>query len=116
LSLAHNGVLFLDELTLYRRDVLETLRGPVEEGVVRIARRGGAISYPCRFSLVATMNPCPCGYLGDSVRPCRCSERQIELYRAKLSALRDRISQFAAHHKERTGTVRANGSLHDHRE
>ncbi|CAN5719439.1 YifB family Mg chelatase-like AAA ATPase [soil metagenome] len=84
-SLAHHGVLFLDELALYRRDVLETLRTPLEEGAVRIARSGGTVSFPCRFSLVAAMNPCPCGYLGDPRRRCRCSNHQIELYRGRLS-------------------------------
>jgi magnesium chelatase family protein len=84
-SLAHRGVLFLDELGLYRRDVLESLRAPVEEGVVRIARSGGVISYPCRFALVAAMNPCQCGFHGDSRKPCRCSERQLQLYRARIS-------------------------------
>jgi magnesium chelatase family protein len=84
-SLAHHGVLFLDELTLYRRDCLEALRGPLEDGAVRIARSGGAISYPCRFSLIAAMNPCACGYLGDPRRACSCSPRGLELYRAKLS-------------------------------
>lgn len=84
-SLAHHGVLFLDELTLYRNDVLESLRAPLEEGQVRIVRAGGAIRYPCRFSLVAAMNPCACGYAGDSVRPCRCSHHALEAYRAKLS-------------------------------
>lgn len=85
ISLAHNGTLFLDELTLYRRDVLESLRAPLEDGVVRIARSGGSIAFPCRFSLVAAMNPCPCGYLGDPKRHCRCSERQIQLYEARIS-------------------------------
>jgi magnesium chelatase family protein len=84
-SLAHNGVLFLDELALYRRDVLEALRGPVEDGIVRIARSGGVISYPCRFSLIAAMNPCPCGHSGDGGILCRCSERELQLYRARLS-------------------------------
>ena len=91
-SLAHGGVLFLDELSLYRRDVLEALRGPLEDGVVTIARSGGAISFPCRFSLVAAMNPCPCGYLGDIRRPCSCSARSLELYRSRLSGpLLDRL-------------------------
>jgi magnesium chelatase family protein len=85
ISLAHHGVLFLDELILYRREVLDALRAPLEEGVVRIARSGGAISYPCRFSLVAAMNPCGCGFTGDKKRRCRCSARQLGLYRSKLS-------------------------------
>ncbi|CAN5333528.1 YifB family Mg chelatase-like AAA ATPase [soil metagenome] len=84
-SLAHHGVLFLDELTLYRADVLESLRAPLEEGQVRIARAGGAICYPCRFSLIAAMNPCPCGYAGNSVRACRCSHHALAVYRARLS-------------------------------
>ena len=84
-SLAHNGALFLDELALYRRDVLEALRGPVEDGIVRIARSGGVISYPCRFSLIAAMNPCPCGHSGDDGIMCRCSGRELELYRTRLS-------------------------------
>lgn len=84
-SLAHHGVLFLDELALYRTDALESLRSPLEEGVVRIARAGGAITYPCRFSLVGAMNPCPCGYSGDARRDCRCSERNLQSYRSKLS-------------------------------
>ena len=84
-SLAHNGVLFLDEMALYRRDVLEALRGPVEDGIVRIARSGGVISYPCRFSLIAAMNPCPCGHSGDDGMLCRCSGRELDLYRARLS-------------------------------
>lgn len=85
ISLAHNGSLFLDELTLYRREVLESLRAPLEDGVVRIARSGGTVSFPCRFSLIAAMNPCPCGYNGDAKRRCRCNDRQIELYRARFS-------------------------------
>jgi magnesium chelatase family protein len=84
-SLAHHGVLFLDELPLYRRDVLESLRGPLEEGTVRIARVGGVVRYPCRFSLIAAMNPCPCGYWDDGQRPCRCSESQRTRYLARLS-------------------------------
>jgi magnesium chelatase family protein len=84
-SLAHHGVLFLDELSLYRRDALEALRAPLEEGIVRIARSGGSISYPCHFCLVAAMNPCPCGYLGDGRRQCTCSEVRLAAYRSRLS-------------------------------
>jgi magnesium chelatase family protein len=84
-SLAHLGVLFLDEISLYRRDVLESLRGPLEDGVVRIARSGGVISYPCRFSLIGAMNPCPCGFRGDESRPCDCTGPEIQRYRSRLS-------------------------------
>ena len=85
ISLAHNGILFLDELPLYRPAALESLRGPLEDGRVRVVRSGGAISFPSRFSLIAAMNPCPCGYLGDSSRSCRCSARRLESYCARLS-------------------------------
>lgn len=84
-SFAHHGVLFLDELPLYHRAVLETLRGPLEDGVIRIARSAGAIAYPCRFSLIAAMNPCPCGYVDEPKKECRCNPRQIDLYRSRLS-------------------------------
>jgi magnesium chelatase family protein len=84
-SLAHLGVLFLDEISLYRRDALESLRGPLEDGIVRIARSGGVISFPCRFSLVGAMNPCPCGFQGDESRSCSCSGFEIDRYRSKLS-------------------------------
>ena len=85
ISLAHLGVLFLDEITLFNPLVLETLRGPLEEGRVRLARSGGAINYPCRFSLVAAMNPCPCGYLGDPRRNCSCPAYRVAAYNRKLS-------------------------------
>jgi magnesium chelatase family protein len=84
-SLAHLGVLFLDELPLYRGDVLESLRVPLESGRVRIARSSGAISYPSRFSLIAAMNPCPCGFTGDNRRACSCRQQRLEGYRSKLS-------------------------------
>jgi magnesium chelatase family protein len=84
-SLANLGVLFLDEISLYRRDVLESLRGPLEDGVVRIARSGGVISYPCRFSLIGAMNPCPCGFRGDESRHCDCTVAEIARYRSRLS-------------------------------
>lgn len=85
ISLAHLGVLFLDEITLFNPLILETLRGPLEEGRVRLARSGGAVSYPCRFSLIAAMNPCPCGYAGDRRRACTCSPRRVDAYSRKLS-------------------------------
>lgn len=92
LSLAHLGVLFLDELPEFRRDVLETLREPLEEGVVSVARAAATRSFPARFLLVAAMNPCPCGHLGDSRTACRCSDREVARYRRKISGpLLDRI-------------------------
>src|SRR5216117_1080928 len=91
-SLAHNGVLFLDELPAYRRNVLESLRQPLEEGTISITRVSAALTYPARVMLVAAMNPCPCGFLGDRIRPCVCSSVQIQRYRARVSGpLLDRI-------------------------
>ena len=82
--LAHNGVLFMDELPLFRRDALESLRAPLEDGVVRIARSGGVVTFPCRFSLVAAMNPCPCGH-GDEPGLCKCSPQAIHAYKSRIS-------------------------------
>ena len=91
-SLAHRGVLFLDELPEFRRDALEVIRQPLEEKRVTIARACGASVFPADFQLIAAMNPCPCGYLGDPRRACRCSRYEIERYRSKLSGpLLDRI-------------------------
>ncbi len=91
-SLAHNGVLFLDELPEYRRNVLEGLRQPLEEGTIAITRVSAAMSYPARVMLVAAMNPCPCGFLGDRARPCVCSPIQVQRYRARVSGpLLDRL-------------------------
>lgn len=84
-SLAHNGVLFLDELPEFRRSTLETLRQPLESGQVVISRASGTMTFPCRFMLAAAMNPCPCGYLGDRKRACTCSPAQIAHYRQKIS-------------------------------
>lgn len=84
-SLAHRGVLFLDEIALFRGDALESLRGPLEDGRVRLARSGGVVSYPARFSLIAAMNPCPCGFSEDPTRRCRCGRLQLHHYRTKLS-------------------------------
>src|SRR5687767_6542619 len=92
ISLAHNGVLFLDELPEFDRRVLEALRQPLEEGRVTIARAARTSSFPARFMFVAAMNPCPCGFLGDRRRTCRCSEPQIQRYASRISGpLRDRM-------------------------
>ena len=91
-SLSHQGVLFLDELTEFKRNVLEFLRQPLEDGFVTISRARQTVEYPAQFTLVASTNPCPCGYYGDTIQPCTCSPKQRELYWAKLSGpLLDRI-------------------------
>jgi magnesium chelatase family protein len=91
-SLAHNGVLFLDELTEFRRDAVESLRQPLEDGRVVVTRAGGSVEFPARFTLVAAANPCPCGFEGDTARTCRCREDQLARYRHRLSGpLLDRI-------------------------
>lgn len=92
ISLAHRGILFLDELTEFKRDVLEFLRQPLEDGYVSISRTRQSVAFPAQFTLVASTNPCPCGYFGDSIQACTCSPRQRETYWAKLSGpLMDRI-------------------------
>ena len=92
ISLAHRGVLFLDEFPEFPRHVLEALRQPLEDGVVTISRASGTISYPARFVLVAAANPCPCGFLGDEKKPCRCLPGQIIRYQKRLSGpILDRI-------------------------
>lgn len=92
ITLAHRGVLFLDEIVEFPRNVLEVLRQPLEDGEVAISRARTSIKYPARFMLVAAMNPCPCGFLGDSSKHCTCTEAQIQRYRSKLSGpLLDRI-------------------------
>lgn len=91
-TLSHNGVLFLDELPEFPRQVLEVLRQPLEDGQVTISRVNASLSYPSKFILVAAMNPCPCGFLGDSARPCTCSPNDIRRYTKKISGpLLDRI-------------------------
>jgi magnesium chelatase family protein len=91
-SLAHQGVLFLDELPEFPRNVLEQLRQPLEEGTVMIARSAGTLTFPARLMLVGAMNPCPCGFYGDPTRECRCTPGIIQRYLAKVSGpLLDRI-------------------------
>jgi len=92
ISLAHHGVLFLDEMAEFNRSVLEVLRQPLEEGCVRIARALRTVTFPARFMLIGAMNPCPCGFHGDESRPCRCTPLQIARYASRLSGpLRDRM-------------------------
>ncbi len=92
ISLAHNGVLFLDELPEFKRNVLEVLRQPLENGDVTVSRASGSFLFPARFILIAAMNPCPCGHLGDKRHRCKCRSLQIQQYRAKISGpLLDRI-------------------------
>ena len=91
-SLAHNGILFMDELPEFNRSVLEVLRQPIEDGVVTISRSKTALTFPASFMLVGSMNPCPCGYYGDTVKECTCSHAQISKYLKKISGpLLDRI-------------------------
>ena len=95
ISLAHGGVLFLDELAEFPTGVLQTLRQPIERGYVRIVRVDGAFTFPSRFQLLAASNPCPCGFLGDREVPCRCSAAMVERYRSKLRGpLADRIDMM----------------------
>jgi magnesium chelatase family protein len=92
ISLAHNGVLFLDEFTEFRRNILDLLRQPLEDGQVTIARASMSLSYPARFMLVAAMNPCPCGMWGSQDRPCTCGTHQMQRYRGRVSGpILDRI-------------------------
>ncbi|UCF10554.1 MAG: YifB family Mg chelatase-like AAA ATPase [Candidatus Bipolaricaulota bacterium] len=96
ISLAHHGVLFLDETPEFDRRVLETLRQPLEERSILLSRAGVSVRYPCSFTLVAAMNPCPCGYLGDSGRECVCGAEQVRRYRRRLSGpFLDRIDMVA---------------------
>ena len=85
ISLAHNGVLFLDELPEFGKGILEILRQPLENGTIRIARAASSLEYPCRFMLVAAMNPCACGYYGDSQHACKCSAIQLQRYLNRIS-------------------------------
>src|SRR5271163_4099634 len=109
-SLGHNGVLFLDELPEFQRNVLEVMRQPLEDGSVTIARATMSVTFPSRFMLAAAMNPCPCGFFGDSTRECHCSPAQIQRYVSKISGpLLDRIDIHievpAVKYKELRGNV-----------
>lgn len=95
ISLAHHGVLFLDEIPEYPRSVIESLRQPLEDHQITITRVNQHVTYPASFMLIATMNPCPCGYLGDKTHECTCTSNQIELYRKRLSGpILDRIDMI----------------------
>ena len=114
-SLAHRGVLFLDELPEFHRNVLEVLRQPLEDGVVTISRAVATVTFPCQFMLVAAMNPCPCGYYGDPKRECRCTPNQIQNYRNRISGpLLDRIDIHvevpAVSYQQLSGNVRGEPS------
>ena len=90
--MAHYGVLYLDEILEFRKETLETLRGPLEDKEVTISRLWASLTYPCNFMLIASMNPCPCGYYGSSIKNCICSPTSIKRYLSKLSGpLLDRI-------------------------
>ena len=91
-SLAHNGILFLDELPEFKRDILEILRQPLEDGVVMISRVNASFTYPARFQMVAAMNPCPCGFASDHIKTCSCTPQMIKRYLQRISGpLLDRI-------------------------
>ena len=90
--MAHYGVLYLEEILEFRKETLETLRGPLEDKEVTISRLWASLTYPCNFMLIASMNPCPCGYYGSSIKNCICSPTSIKRYLSKLSGpLLDRI-------------------------
>ena len=92
ISLAHNGVLFLDELPEFNKNTLEVMRGPLEDGIVTISRINATLTYPCDFMLVASMNPCPCGFYGSKEKECSCMPQAISKYLSKISGpLLDRV-------------------------
>src|SRR5262249_26131926 len=92
ISLAHRGVLFLDEVPEFHPRVIEVMRQPVEDGLVTISRARGTLTFPAKFMLIAARNPCPCGYYGDATRPCSCPEAMVTRYKKRLSGpVLDRI-------------------------
>ena len=111
ISLAHNGVLFMDELPEFQRPVLESLREPLEAGVINISRAARQSRFPCRFQLVAAMNPCPCGYLGDPRGRCRCTAGQVQRYRARISGpFLDRIDMHVVMSRSPRPLLRSDGA------
>ena len=111
ISLAHNGVLFLDELPEFDRGVLEVLREPLESGSITISRAARQAEFPARFQLVAAMNPCPCGYLGDGTSRCRCTSEQVARYRNRLSGpLLDRIDMHVEVPRQPPGRTKREGA------
>lgn len=109
ISLAHKGILFLDEIPEFPRSVLEALRQPLEDKTISISRASHKTTYPADFMLVATMNPCPCGYLGDPTHECKCTEQQIQNYQKKLSGpLFDRIDIYVTAEKVENADLRQN--------
>ena len=115
ISLAHKGILFLDELPEFPRSVLEALRQPLEDKEVTISRANQKTTYPADFMLVATMNPCPCGYLGDPTRECKCTETQIQNYHKKISGpLLDRIDMYIEVEKVKNSELGTTISDTDH--
>jgi len=114
-SLSHNGVLFLDELPEFPRNVLEVMRQPLEDGTVCIARASMSLTFPARFMLAAAMNPCPCGFFNDKSRECRCTQAMIQRYMQKISGpLMDRIDIHidvpAVKYKEMRSSAEPEGS------
>ncbi len=117
ISLAHKGILFLDEIPEFQRPVLEALRQPLEDKVITISRANQKSQYPADFMLVATMNPCPCGYLGDPTHECKCTETQIQNYQKKLSGpLFDRIDMNVIVERVENKDLRSStpGNNHEH--
>ena len=107
ISLAHRGILFLDELPEFPKNILEALRGPMESGVVHVARAKDTLAFPAKFSLIAAMNPCPCGFHGDEEKECKCTAYEVIRYNKKISGpLMDRIDLQIRIPRVRLATLR----------